>query len=241
MVVRLHQPAVLHPGNQSLRCRDDAALGGLDPRDLVARHRGDQPRVGPRGRTRRSPSPVLARAGLPGSGVHGDGDRPHAPAAPRRPAGPRRDGRGVDARVHHRGPARRASRGPPRGGGNTARDDPRAGAGAPRRRDGRRAPRVPAVVRAGRHRPARVGGLRPLGRASSGWPGPPRARSDAGAMARSGHAGRPRPGRLQPAVLLDGRAASGVARPGRGARARGGSRRPPRLRLRRGRRPGGAR
>ena len=195
-------------------------------------------RVGERGNPR---TQYLLVQVFQGRGVHGDGDRPHAPAAPRRPAHPGRDGRGVDARVHHREPAVRSRGGAPRGGGGAARDDHGAGAGPAGRRDGRGARRVPAVVRARRRHPARVGGLRALGRAPPVAPGAPASPAGAGAGARPRHAGGARPGGVEPALLPDGGAARGPARPGRGARARGGGRRPPGLRLGRGRRPGGAR
>ena len=173
----------------------------------------DEPRVGPGGRARRPAQAVHPGAALPGPGVHGDGDRPHAAAALRRAPHPGRDGRGVDPRVHHRGPADRSRGGAPRGGGGAARHDDGTGPGAARRGDGRGARRVPAVVRAGRYHPARVGGLRALGRAPAGAPRAHAARATAGARGGSRAPRAARPGGLEPALLPDRRAPGGAAGP----------------------------
>ena len=63
------------------------------------------------------------------------------------------------------------------------------------------------VVRPGRSHPARLGGVRALGRAGSRRADAPAAAGDAGEVARPGDAGGAGPGRLQPALLPDGGAA----------------------------------
>src|SRR5262249_1508349 len=234
VVIRVREPALLHPEDVHGGRHRDLALDRLDSRGQLAGDDGDRALLGPP--LRRAPSQALLRVDAAPAGErllpHGAG--PHPARALLLAHAPGIHGCRLHLRLHHGGtlpPVRAtAPRRYPVG------HDPGAGAGARRGRLRGCAHRLPRLVRGGG---LHAVGVRGDGRVGHALPpiGASRARAAAhGIRPRGDHGVPARAVGLHPDLLPDRHAPPGSAPPWRQPAHDARGRRPPALRHRRGRR-----